>query len=503
MRGGGRRLPLSPDPLRLPAQHSASGPLAVDRPPTVLRLEDATATRPGGTGARTALAALAARRETARALLVGADAAAVSIALGIGVQVLAGAQLRPTALLALPCVVLLARVFGLYEHLGRGLGRSTLTDLPRQFQLATFVALIAAILGDHLTFVPWRPMTTAVFWLSLLATFPLARAAARGLPAAVAPERCLVIGDIDRARRVRRTIASLSAGRTRLVGWVTLEQLSHADGRAALAELVAVHEVEHVVIAPTVVDTSEVIELVRAVGELDVRVTLMPRLLELASATLTSDVIGAAAGLDVRRLGFSRSERWAKRAFDLAGAVVLVVALLPVLAVIAAAIKLTSPGGVLFRQQRIGRDGRPFSMLKFRTMVEGADARKAELQALNEATGLFKLVNDPRVTPVGRILRRTSLDELPQLLNVIRGEMSLVGPRPLIAEEDGTIAGWHRRRLCVRPGMSGVWQVMGSARVPLNEMVELDNLYVLSWSPWLDLKILLRTAAFVLARKGM
>jgi exopolysaccharide biosynthesis polyprenyl glycosylphosphotransferase len=312
-----------------------------------------------------------------------------------------------------------------------------------------------------------------------------------------------VIGDLDRAQRVRRTIGSLTGGRTRVVGWVTLDQLADSAGRSALGELVAAYGVEHVVIAPTVVDTTEVIELVRAIGELDVRVTLMPRLLELASATLTSDVIGAAAGLDVRRLGFSRSERWAKRTMDLAASVVLLVALLPVFGLIAAAIKVTSRGGVLFRQQRIGRDGRPFSLLKFRTMVEGADARKAELRALNEASGLFKLVNDPRVTPVGRILRRTSLDELPQLLNVIRGEMSLVGPRPLIAEEDGTIAGWHRRRLCVRPGMSGVWQVMGSARVPLNEMVELDNLYVLSWSPWLDLKILLRTAAFVLARKGM
>jgi exopolysaccharide biosynthesis polyprenyl glycosylphosphotransferase len=469
--------------------------------PAAIPLDEPARSRPAGL--RAALTALVARRETVRAMLVGADAAAVAFALGIGVQVVAGAQLRPTALLAIPCLVFLARVFGLYERLGRGLGRSTLTDLPRQFQLATLVALIAAMLGDHLTFVPWRPATTAIFWLALLVAVPVGRAAARWLPAAVAPERCLVIGDLERAHRVRRTIASLSGGRTRLVGWVTLEPLADAGGRAAVAELVTAHRVDHVVIAPTVVDTAEVIELVRAVVDLDVRVTLMPRLLELASATLTSDVIGAAAGLDVRRLGFSRSERLAKRTFDLAGAAVLLVALAPLLALIAAAIELTSPGGVLFRQQRIGRDGRPFSMLKFRTMAADAEARKCELQALNQASGLFKIVDDPRVTRVGRILRRTSLDELPQLLNVIRGEMSLVGPRPLIAEEDGTIAGWHRRRLYVRPGMSGVWQVLGSARVPLSEMVELDNLYVLSWSPWLDLKILLRTVAFVLARKGM
>jgi len=477
--------------------------MAVDLDPRVLRLEDATATGPAAPGGRGAIAAFAARRDTARALLIGADAAAMSLALGIGVQVVAGAQLRPAALLALPFVVVLARVFGLYERLGRGLGRSTLTDLPRQFQLATLLALIAAMLGDELTFVPWRPATTLVFWLSLLVALPAARAAARWLPAAVAPEHCLVIGDIERARRVRRTIESLSAGRTRLVGWVTLEQLADAEGRAALPELVAAHGVEHVVIAPTVLDTAEVIDLVRLIEELDVRVTLMPRLLELASATLTSDVIGAAAGLDVRRLGLSRSERWVKRALDLAGASLIALALAPVLVAIAVAIRLTSPGPVLFRQQRIGRDGRPFSMFKFRTMVVGAEALKAELRTRNQATGLFKLVDDPRVTGLGRLLRRTSLDELPQLLNVLRGEMSLVGPRPLIAEEDGTIAGWHRRRLSVRPGMSGVWQVMGSARVPLSEMVELDNLYVLSWSPWLDLKILLRTAAFVLARKGM
>ena len=319
--------------------------MAVDLDPRVLRLEDRHL-RPAATGVRGAIAAsCAARGDTARVpRLIGVDAAAMSLALGIGVQVVAGAQLRPTALLALPFVVVLARVFGLYERLGRGLGRSTLTDLPRQFQLATLLALIAAMLGDELTSVAWRPTTTLVFWLSLLVTLPAARAAARWLPAAVAPEHCLIIGDIERARRVRRTIESLSAGRTRLVGWVTLEQLGDAEGRAALPELVAVHGVEHVVIAPTVLDTAEVIDLVRLIEELDVRVTLMPRLLELASATLTSDVIGASAGLDVRRLGLSRSERCVKRATDLAGAALIAVALAPVLAVIAVAIRLASPG---------------------------------------------------------------------------------------------------------------------------------------------------------------
>jgi exopolysaccharide biosynthesis polyprenyl glycosylphosphotransferase len=432
-----------------------------------------------------------------------ADAAAVCAALGIGVQFVAGEDLRLAAILTIPFVVVLARAFGLYARLGRGLGRSTLTDVPRQAQLATLLALLASLVGGHLIWGPWTPAATLAFWLSLLSALPTGRARARGGPAALAPERCLVIGDLERGARVRRTIVGLSAGRSQLVGWVELDQLSRAESRQALSELVVSRKVEHVVIAPMVVDTAEVIEFVHSLEELDVRITLMPRLLELASATMTPDVIGAAAGLDVRRLAFSQSERFMKRAFDLAGAFFIGIMTAPLMLLVAVAIRVTSRGPVLFCQQRIGRDGHPFSMLKFRTMVCDAEARKGELQCRNEADGLFKVLDDPRVTRVGRILRRTSLDEMPQLVNVLRGQMSLVGPRPLISEEDGTIAGWHRRRLRVRPGMTGVWQVLGSARVPLSEMVELDNLYVLSWSPWLDLKILLRTVAFVVALRGM
>jgi lipopolysaccharide/colanic/teichoic acid biosynthesis glycosyltransferase len=166
------------------------------------------------------------------------------------------------------------------------------------------------------------------------------------------------------------------------------------------------------------------------------------------------------------------------------------------------AIKVTSAGPVLFRQTRVGRDGHPFEMLKFRTMHDGADARKAELSELNEADGLFKIANDPRVTPIGRVLRRTALDELPQLFNVLRGQMSLVGPRPLVVDEDQRIQGWYRRRLSLTPGMTGDWQVFGAARIPLREMATIDYLYVSNWSLWSDVKILLRTIPFVVARRG-
>jgi lipopolysaccharide/colanic/teichoic acid biosynthesis glycosyltransferase len=177
--------------------------------------------------------------------------------------------------------------------------------------------------------------------------------------------------------------------------------------------------------------------------------------------------------------------------------------LAPFFTLIALGIKLTSPGPVFFRQPRVGRGGTAFHMLKFRTMEDGAEARKADLLHRNEADGFFKIADDPRVTSIGRFLRRTSLDELPQLINVLRGEMSLVGPRPLVEEEDKRIEGWFRRRLDVTPGMTGAWQVLGSSRIPMREMVTIDYLYRTNWSLWLDVKIMLRTIPHVLSRRGL
>lgn len=192
-----------------------------------------------------------------------------------------------------------------------------------------------------------------------------------------------------------------------------------------------------------------------------------------------------------------------KRALDVVGSGLLLLALSPVLLVVAVAVRLTSRGPAVFRQERIGLDGMPFTVLKFRTMRVGAEAEKAFLRRRHRTVGpLFKLVDDPRVTAVGRRLRRHSLDELPQLVNVLRGEMSLVGPRPALPEEVAGYDGRVRRRLAARPGLTGLWQVSGRSDLSWAESVDLDLLYVEQASASMDLRILLLTVPAVLFGRG-
>ena len=206
----------------------------------------------------------------------------------------------------------------------------------------------------------------------------------------------------------------------------------------------------------------------------------------------------------VQGLEHTRLERALKRGFDVVGATLLVILLSPLLIAIAIMVKIDSPGPVLFRHPRVGRDGEWFWMRKFRTMIKDADAHKLRLLHMNEAAeGLFKIRQDPRVTRFGRLLRATSLDELPQLFHVLSGKMSLVGPRPLVPDEDAMIQGEYRRRLEMRPGMTGVWQVQGASEIPIAEMVKLDLDYVRDWSLLGDLKLLAGTAAHVVQRRGI
>jgi exopolysaccharide biosynthesis polyprenyl glycosylphosphotransferase len=195
----------------------------------------------------------------------------------------------------------------------------------------------------------------------------------------------------------------------------------------------------------------------------------------------------------------------AKMLMDFFGALLLLILLSPLFLLIAAAIKCVSPGPVFFRQQRSGLSGAPFTLYKFRTMVTNAEQFKHELEAMNEMRGpVFKVTNDPRVTRIGKWLRRYSLDELPQLFNVLRGEMSLVGPRPLPVDEVKRFNDLaHRRRLSVKPGITCLWQISGRNQIAdFKEWVRLDLEYIDNWSLWLDLKILLRTIPAVFAATG-
>ncbi len=196
-------------------------------------------------------------------------------------------------------------------------------------------------------------------------------------------------------------------------------------------------------------------------------------------------------------------QRLAKRTFDVTATMFLLILLAPLMAMIAIAIKLDSRGPIVFRQTRCGKDGHPFTFFKFRSMIEDAELRLGELQQFNEADGpIFKIRKDPRVTSLGALLRRTSLDELPQLWNVLRGDMSLVGPRPPLPAEVMRYEPWQRNRLAAVPGITGLWQVSGRSDLSFVEMVSLDLDYISHWSFMLDVRILLMTAKAVVSSSG-
>jgi exopolysaccharide biosynthesis polyprenyl glycosylphosphotransferase len=321
------------------------------------------------------------------------------------------------------------------------------------------------------------------------------------------PERCLFVGSHESFQRLSSKFPE-GDRRARFVGRMSLEGLNGpqlADiGASTLHRLIQQRHVHRVIIEPSEALPQTTLDFVREAKATGVRVSLLPRILEVVGSTIEVDDVDGITLLGVRRFGLSRSSKIIKRSFDAVGAGLGLLALSPFLLVAGVLIKLDTKGPMLFRQRRVGRGGRSFEMWKFRTMRVGSDALKPvlRLHGGSAEVGLFKIPGDPRITRIGQLLRRSSLDELPQLVNVLRGEMSLVGPRPLVGDEDRQIVGLDRSRLQLTPGMTGHWQIQGS-RVPLAEMIKLDYLYVAGWSLWADVKILLRTAAHVLARRGM
>jgi exopolysaccharide biosynthesis polyprenyl glycosylphosphotransferase len=416
---------------------------------------------------------------------------------------------------SIPILLVAAKLLGLYDRDETLLRKTTLDEAPKLFQLATLSTLVAWLAGPLVVSGRIDRKEALFMWLTLAGLLVFARALARALALRVGPlERCLFIGDERSAAMTGSKLTGHGGIKAKIVAHLDLDKAApwstHAFSAPRLSEirdLAQSLDVHRAIIAPgwgANADPGETLNLVRTLKAVGVRVSVLPRMLEVVGSSVEFDDLHGVTLMGVRRFDLTRSSAAIKRVFDLLGTSIGLVAISPLMIVIALAIKFDSRGPVFFRQLRVGRHGQRFHMLKFRTMTPEAEALKDSLRHRNEAQeGLFKISEDPRVTRVGRLLRRSALDELPQLFNIIQGEMSLVGPRPLVVDEDQRIEGWHRRRLELMPGMTGPWQILGPARVPLKEMVALDYLYVANWSLWTDIKILLRTVPHVLGRRGL
>lgn len=320
--------------------------------------------------------------------------------------------------------------------------------------------------------------------------------------------RALVVGSSRETARVMRLIRMEGGADVRMVGRLSLPRKSEHAMESVLRELepaLRSNGASEVIFAASEASFEDFERLVQRCFEIGAPVSIAPHILHRINARLELGRTRVGAVLRLYPIGLGLSMMAAKRTVDVALSVVALLVLSPLLLLIAFVIRLDSPGPVIFRQTRTGLGGRSFLMYKFRTMVDGADEIKPQLQHLNGSGDprLFKIKDDPRVTRSGRVLRRLSLDELPQLLNVLRGEMSLIGPRPFFPDDLDRYAPHHFERLSVLPGITGLWQVKGrSTVVDFEEVIRFDRHYIRNWSLWMDLKILGLTLPAVLRREG-
>jgi exopolysaccharide biosynthesis polyprenyl glycosylphosphotransferase len=426
-------------------------------------------------------------------------------ALVLGLVALGLASRRPAPLQAflwglpsLPLWLLVFGAYGLYRRDGNRLGHTTVDDIPWLFH--------AMLLGAPLLwfYYRWLPGDSHFGKVALFAAVAgpsavLLRAVCRSLSARlIAPERLLLVGE----QEAMDIVQSKLRGHPGYGVEPVLRVEASALDASQLPQLVAQHGIDRVVVSHEDIDTTALLELLRRCRELSIKASVVPNVTDAMGAAVEIDDVAGMTLIALNPPVLSTSSRAAKRAMDLIGASLMLVATAPLLAIIALAIKLDSPGPVFFRQQRVGYRGRLFWVLKFRTMVVDAEKARAALLAQSKDPSWLDLEHDPRITRVGRLLRHTSLDEVPQLWNVLRGQMSLVGPRPLIPSEDVGVIGWARMRLDLMPGLSGLWQILGRTRIPFEEMIKLDYLYVTNWSLWGDVRLLLRTIPAVVMRRG-
>ena len=400
---------------------------------------------------------------------------------------------------------------GLYRPRVRLTARGEIVDILRA--TAIFAAAILSLLfifklpdvSRALLLLLFPGLATSAVLTRLALRFLLTRMRERGRNTRF----ILVLGANARAQSFADLIESHHELGLVVIGHLTADDDQPTVRRAILGKVQDIedvlhsHVVDEVAICLPLTQTAHIDEIARLCEEEGKIVRIPMYMLE---HTLSMGRVEEVAGLPIYSL-VSGPDRvialLAKRFLDVAGSCVLLVLLSPLMAAIALAIRFDSAGGVLFRQTRVGLHGRTFEVLKFRTMIDGAERQLAELAERNEIRGhAFKVTDDPRITRVGRWLRRSSLDELPQLWNVFRGEMSLVGPRPPLVSEVAGYDVWHRRRLSMKPGMTGLWQVRARSEQDFDRWVETDLEYIDSWSLWLDFRIIFMTIPAVLMREG-
>jgi exopolysaccharide biosynthesis polyprenyl glycosylphosphotransferase len=353
----------------------------------------------------------------------------------------------------------------------------------------------------------------------LLARRALARQARRWLWArGIGVERVLVVGTGEAGQRVMEALLGQASFGRHLVGYVddAVEErlavagesgvtwVGHLGSADEVGEIAKRDRIDEVIVALPAGHSAETLGIVEQCRDGSVRFRVVPDLLQLSLDRVDLEEVAGVPLIGVQEPSIRGWNSVVKRLMDVAiAAVVLAVGTIPMV-LIAVAIRLDSRGPVLCRQRRVGRLGREFTLVKFRSMVEDAEGRRADAiaTAADADRRLFKRRDDPRRTRVGRVLRRWSLDELPQFWHVLRGEMSVVGPRPPLPEEVAGYDEWHRERLLVTPGLTGLWQVNGRSDLTFDEMVRLDLYYADHWSPWLDVKVILRTIPAVLTGRG-
>lgn len=445
--------------------------------------------------------ALLRRELTYRRLLAAADACGALASMML-VALVWDHGLR-WAFLACPVLaVIVAKVQGLYDRDDMVVRKSTLTEWRAVMRTAALAGIGSYLIWYATTSDP-QSRGLRVFAALVASGFAITlalRTAARLLARLfTAHERCLIVGAPERCEVLAHTIDEVPG--VDLLGTVSEAHLDCSV--AGVQELVEHLGVQRLIVGPHPESReASVLALIRSAKWLGVRVSLMPTLMTVVGTATAVDELDSIVLLGVPKFGLSRSSAALKRTLDLIlGGLVLLLAAPPML-LIAIVIRLDSPGPSLFRQRRIGRDGEPFTIFKFRSMVTDAESMEPALRRQSQTEGLFKLPDDPRITRIGRLLRRSYLDELPQLFNVMRGEMSLVGPRPLVESEDALLRGHDRHRSRLTPGMTGPWQLRGPLNASLAELARLDYMYASNWSIWADIDILVGTVGRVLRRHG-